>query len=106
MMELLVHFQCDTSKKNTSPEIERPGGARRAEVTSEEETPNQGATFDTTANNASLASERLWLDLQVAIPCVGFTPSGEWSDDGHRSIQNTVRYTECSPNRFKELWKD
>ena len=31
MMELLVHFQCDTSKKNTSPEIERPGGARRAE---------------------------------------------------------------------------
>jgi hypothetical protein len=32
MMELLVDFQCDTSKNNTSPEIERPGGARRAEV--------------------------------------------------------------------------
>jgi hypothetical protein len=30
----------------------RPGGARRAEVTSKEETPQSGATFDTTANNA------------------------------------------------------
>jgi type 1 fimbriae regulatory protein FimB/type 1 fimbriae regulatory protein FimE len=25
---------------------------------------------------------------------------------GHRSIANTVRYTELSPNRFKGLWKD
>jgi hypothetical protein len=27
-----------------------------------------GATFDTTANDACLASKRLWLDLHVAIP--------------------------------------
>jgi hypothetical protein len=32
MMELLVDFQCDSSKKNTSPEIGRPGDACRAEV--------------------------------------------------------------------------
>ena len=25
---------------------------------------------------------------------------------GHRNIQNTVRYTELSPQRFKDFWKD
>lgn len=25
---------------------------------------------------------------------------------GHRSIQHTVRYTELSPDRFKDFWKD
>lgn len=25
---------------------------------------------------------------------------------GHRSIANTVRYTELAPNRFRGLWKD
>jgi site-specific recombinase XerD len=25
---------------------------------------------------------------------------------GHRSIQHTVRYTELSPNRFKDFWRD
>jgi site-specific recombinase XerD len=25
---------------------------------------------------------------------------------GHRNIQHTVRYTELSPNRFKDFWKD
>jgi len=25
---------------------------------------------------------------------------------GHRNIQHTVRYTELSPNRFKNFWKD
>ena len=25
---------------------------------------------------------------------------------GHRSISNTVRYTELAPNRFRGLWKD
>ena len=25
---------------------------------------------------------------------------------GHKSIQNTVRYTELSPNRFKDFWDD
>jgi site-specific recombinase XerD len=24
---------------------------------------------------------------------------------GHRSIQHTVRYTELSPTRFKDLWR-
>src|SRR5262249_9375992 len=57
MMELLVHFRCDTSKKNTSPEIERPGGVRRAEVTSKEERPNQGGRhLIPRANDACLCS--------------------------------------------------
>jgi site-specific recombinase XerD len=25
---------------------------------------------------------------------------------GHRNIQHTVRYTEPSPTRFKNLWRD
>ena len=25
---------------------------------------------------------------------------------GHKNIQNTVRYTELSPNRFKNFWDD
>jgi site-specific recombinase XerD len=25
---------------------------------------------------------------------------------GHRNIQHTVRYTELSPARFKNLWRD
>jgi site-specific recombinase XerD len=25
---------------------------------------------------------------------------------GHRNIQHTVRYTEMSPTRFKNLWRD
>jgi site-specific recombinase XerD len=25
---------------------------------------------------------------------------------GHRSIQHTVRYTELSPTRFKDFWRD
>jgi type 1 fimbriae regulatory protein FimB/type 1 fimbriae regulatory protein FimE len=25
---------------------------------------------------------------------------------GHRSIQHTVRYTELSPSRFRDLWRD
>jgi site-specific recombinase XerD len=25
---------------------------------------------------------------------------------GHRNIQHTVRYTELSPTRFKDFWKD
>ena len=25
---------------------------------------------------------------------------------GHRSIQNTVQYTESAPDRFKRFWKD
>jgi len=25
---------------------------------------------------------------------------------GHKNIQHTVRYTELSPNRFKDFWKD
>jgi len=25
---------------------------------------------------------------------------------GHRNIQHTVRYTELSPTRFKNLWHD
>ena len=25
---------------------------------------------------------------------------------GHRNIQHTVRYTELSPGRFKDFWKD
>ena len=25
---------------------------------------------------------------------------------GHRNIQHTVRYTELSPQRFKDFWKD
>jgi type 1 fimbriae regulatory protein FimE len=25
---------------------------------------------------------------------------------GHRNIQHTVRYTELSPDRFKDFWKD
>ncbi len=25
---------------------------------------------------------------------------------GHRNIQHTVRYTELSPSRFKDFWKD
>ena len=25
---------------------------------------------------------------------------------GHKSIQHTVRYTELSPDRFKDFWKD
>ena len=25
---------------------------------------------------------------------------------GHRNIQHTVRYTELSPDRFKEFWRD
>jgi hypothetical protein len=25
---------------------------------------------------------------------------------GHRNIQNTVRYTQLSPQRFKDFWKD
>ncbi len=25
---------------------------------------------------------------------------------GHKSISNTVRYTELSPTRFKNLWRD
>jgi site-specific recombinase XerD len=24
---------------------------------------------------------------------------------GHRNIQNTVRYTELAPNRFKDFWR-
>jgi site-specific recombinase XerD len=25
---------------------------------------------------------------------------------GHKNIQHTVRYTELSPTRFKDFWKD
>ena len=25
---------------------------------------------------------------------------------GHKNIQHTCRYTELSPNRFKDFWKD
>jgi site-specific recombinase XerD len=25
---------------------------------------------------------------------------------GHRNIQHTVRYTELSPDRFRDFWKD
>jgi len=25
---------------------------------------------------------------------------------GHRNIQHTVRYTELSPNRFKNFWRE
>jgi hypothetical protein len=25
---------------------------------------------------------------------------------GHRNIQHTVRYTQLSPTRFKNLWRD
>jgi type 1 fimbriae regulatory protein FimE len=25
---------------------------------------------------------------------------------GHRNIQNTLRYTQLSPQRFKDFWKD
>jgi type 1 fimbriae regulatory protein FimB/type 1 fimbriae regulatory protein FimE len=25
---------------------------------------------------------------------------------GHRNIQHTVRYTELSPDRFKNFWRD
>ena len=25
---------------------------------------------------------------------------------GHKNIQHTVRYTELSPERFKDFWKD
>jgi len=25
---------------------------------------------------------------------------------GHRNIQNTVRYTELAPGRFKDFWRD
>lgn len=25
---------------------------------------------------------------------------------GHRNIQHTVRYTELSPTRFKDFWRD
>jgi site-specific recombinase XerD len=25
---------------------------------------------------------------------------------GHRNIQHTVRYTELSPRRFKDFWRD
>jgi hypothetical protein len=25
---------------------------------------------------------------------------------GHRNIQHTVRYTELSPDRFKDFWRD
>ena len=25
---------------------------------------------------------------------------------GHKNIQNTVRYTESSPDRFKDFWED
>jgi type 1 fimbriae regulatory protein FimE len=25
---------------------------------------------------------------------------------GHKNIQHTVRYTELSPTRFKEFWRD
>jgi site-specific recombinase XerD len=25
---------------------------------------------------------------------------------GHRNVQHTVRYTELSPTRFKNLWRD
>jgi len=25
---------------------------------------------------------------------------------GHKNIQHTVRYTELSPDRFKDFWKD
>jgi type 1 fimbriae regulatory protein FimB/type 1 fimbriae regulatory protein FimE len=25
---------------------------------------------------------------------------------GHRNIQHTVRYTELTPHRFKDLWSD
>jgi hypothetical protein len=25
---------------------------------------------------------------------------------GHRNIQHTVRYTELSPSRFKNFWRD
>jgi hypothetical protein len=25
---------------------------------------------------------------------------------GHKNIQHTVRYSELSPNRFKDFWRD
>ncbi len=28
------------------------------------------------------------------------------ADLGHKNIQHTVRYTELSPTRFKDFWRD
>jgi site-specific recombinase XerD len=43
----------------------------------------------------------------------GFQPANQGTDTrtlqvylGHRNIQHTVRYTELSPTRFKNLWRD
>ena len=43
----------------------------------------------------------------------GYKPAGDGHDTrsiqdylGHKNIQHTVRYTELSPTRFKDFWRD
>jgi type 1 fimbriae regulatory protein FimB/type 1 fimbriae regulatory protein FimE len=43
----------------------------------------------------------------------GFAPAAKGHDTralqaylGHKNIQHTVRYTELSPTRFKNFWRD
>jgi type 1 fimbriae regulatory protein FimB/type 1 fimbriae regulatory protein FimE len=47
------------------------------------------------------------------LPAAGYKLAGDGHDTrsiqdylGHKNIQHTVRYTELSPTRFKDFWRD
>jgi len=63
------------------------------------------------------AAEKAGLDIKVHAHMLrhacGFKLANDGVDTrslqsylGHKNIQHTVRYTELSPNRFKDFWKD
>ena len=82
-------------------------------------TSERGAPFTTDALNRHI--KRLGAKTKIGFPVhvhmlrhsCGYKLANDGHDTraiqdwlGHRSIQHTVRYTELSPNRFKDFWRE
>jgi len=63
------------------------------------------------------AGRRLASNSPLILTCRAARPASTWANTGqdtrtiqlyldHKNIQHTVRYTELSPQRFKDFWKD
>jgi type 1 fimbriae regulatory protein FimE len=60
-----------------------------------------------------LARRVIWVHPHMLRHAAGFKLANQGVDTralqqylGHKNIQHTVRYTELSPERFRDFWKD
>ncbi len=94
--------------------IQREQGQGRYVFMSERDAPISGAGFRRMLTRLGEAAGMLFsIHPHMLRHACGFKLANDGHDTralqhylGHKNIQHTVRYTELSPDRFREFWKD